>query len=178
MSDPLISSFVRRRNGPALVLHPAAFFQRLVDDVEQLSVHAAKLVGGPLLDRFHPPGIDPQYERFLFYLFSHPPCLSSLLVQRSGIHDRLRLFVGTEHHQQISYHRRFLIFVEIDHLFGGQPIERHLHHRHRSLHDLFAGRNDRGSLLPAQHHRGDLRRIGQVIDSRFDHFDPGDRQPN
>ena len=113
MSDPLISSFVRRRNGPAFVLHPAAFFQRLVDDVEQLSVHAAKLVGGPLLDRFHPPGIDPQYERFLFYLFSHPPCLSSLLVQRSGIHDRLRLFVGTEHHQQITYHRRFLIFVEI-----------------------------------------------------------------
>lgn len=118
MSDPLISSFVRRRNGPAFVLHPAAFFQRLVDDVEQLSVHAAKLVGGPLLDRFHPPGIDPQYERFLFYLFSHPPCLSSLLVQRSGIHDRLRLFVGTEHHQQITYHRRFLIFVEIDHLFA------------------------------------------------------------
>ena len=31
--------------------------------------------------------------------------------------------------------------------------------------------------MPAQHHRGDLRRIGQVIDSRFDHFDPGDRQP-
>lgn len=50
------------------------------------------------------------------FFATFPPYL--LMIQRTGIHNRLSRFIGTKHHQQIAYHGRLLLFVELHNLIG------------------------------------------------------------
>ena len=58
--------------------------------------------------------------------------------------------------------------VEVDDVLVGEFLERHFHHAHRTLYDLRARGDDRASLLPLEHGRGDLRRVGQMGDPCFE----------
>ena len=55
--------------------------------------------------------------------------------------------------------------------------QRHLHHADRALDDALPGRDDGAGLLPLQHRRGDLRRVGEVADAGLEHLDAGLGQP-
>lgn len=97
-----------------LLFQPAAFAQGFVDNPLELSVGAAKFVGSPFFNGFHRSGINTKYETFggIFFL-SHSATDSELMVQRSGIHNRLCGFVSAKHYQQVAYHGRFFLFVEL-----------------------------------------------------------------
>ena len=53
-----------------------------------------------------------------------------------------------------------------------QLFQGHFHHAHGAVHDHFPGVDDGGSLLPLEHRRGDLRRVGQMGDAGFENFQP------
>ena len=65
-----------------------------------------------------------------------------LMVQRSCVYDRLCRLIATEYHEQIRYHSRLLVVVEVYDIFARKFVECHLHHRDGSLDDLLAGGDD------------------------------------
>ena len=99
-----------------------------------------------------------------------------LMVQRSCVYDWLCRLIATEHHEQIAYHRSLLVVVEVYDILVRELVERHLHHRHSTLDDLFTGGDDSRSLLAAQHHGGNLRSIGEVVDTGLNNLDACKRQ--
>ncbi len=66
-----------------------------------------------------------------------------LLVERSGIDDRLCAPVAAEHDQEVRDHGRFTLLVELDNVFCRQAAKRHLDHAHRAVDDPGPGRNHR-----------------------------------
>ncbi len=52
-------------------------------------------------------------------------------------------------------------------------MQSHVDHRDRALHNLLSCRDYGGCLLAAQHHGGNLRSVGQIVDSCFHHFHAG-----
>jgi hypothetical protein len=58
-----------------------------------------------------------------------------------------------------------------------QVLERHLHHADGAVDDARAGVDDRLGLLALQHRAGDLGRVGEVAEARFEHLDAGHLQP-
>lgn len=61
--------FYISRNCFFLLRFSSAFYQRLVEQVQNLPVDAAKFVGSPLFKRFHLLFVNAKHEGFIFILF-------------------------------------------------------------------------------------------------------------
>ena len=64
------------------------------------------------------------------------------MIQRPRIDNRLRRFITAEHDEQVGDHGGLLVVVEVDDIFTRQLVEGHLHHRHSTFYNLFAGGDD------------------------------------
>ena len=137
-----------------------------------LRVEAAQIVVRPALDGVQHGGIDAKEERFAI---GHDrtvtdrscPVLITGCVLRSPHSTTSRLLTIAALRSSSSW--------MID--FCRQHVERHFDHADRAFDDALAGGDDGAGLLPLQHGRGDFRRVGEVADARFDHFDAGLDQP-
>src|SRR5262245_51412143 len=54
------------------------------------------------------------------FLDGGSPTRGSLLIQRPGVDDRLRLAFRAQYHQQVGHHRGAPLVIEIDHATFGQ----------------------------------------------------------
>ena len=84
---------------------------------------------------------------------------------------------AAEHDQQIADHGGLALLVEIDDVFFGQFLERHVDHAHRAVHDLLARGDDGLGLLAAQHGLRDLRCVGEMRDPGLLHLHAGLFEP-
>src|SRR5690606_983746 len=64
-------------------------------------------------------------------------------IQGAGVDDRLRRALAAQHDEQVTHHRRLALGIEVDDAALRERVERHLDHRHRTLDDALARRDDR-----------------------------------
>src|SRR5262245_30348595 len=57
-----------------------------------------------------------------------PVTVFILLVERAGVDDRLGVAVAAQNDEQVRYHGRLSLLVEIDDLLPAEFLESHLHH--------------------------------------------------
>src|SRR5258708_35978216 len=82
-----------------------------------------------------------------------------------------------ENGYEVADHGRFALVVQRDDFLVRQLVQRHFHHRYRTVDDLRARRDDRFRLLATQHHLRDFRRVGEVHQPRLFDDDAGFFQP-
>ena len=70
-SPTALSVSLQSINHTLPLLLPPAFLQGLIEQVQNLTVGAAKLVGSPFFDRIHGVGIDTEHKAFIFGFFCH-----------------------------------------------------------------------------------------------------------
>jgi hypothetical protein len=99
-------AFLRGLRGFILPWLPASAAQGVAQDELDLRVEAAQIVVRPPLYRIQNGAVDPQEKGF--------PLGHGLLVNRAGVHDRLRRLLAAQHDQEIADHLRLSLFVECD----------------------------------------------------------------
>jgi hypothetical protein len=123
--------------------------ERATQEKLDLRVDAPQLVARPALECGVRRRIEAQQKSLPL---GHPP----LLVERTGVDDRLRPSVRAEHDQQIAHHRGLPLLIETDDLLLGQLLQRHLHHADRAVDNFSARRDDGARLLALEHGVRDL----------------------
>ena len=98
---------------------------------------------------------------------------SVLVMERSGVDDRLCRAVSTEDHQQVADHGRASLVIQVQNLVMREPFKCTVDHPDRTFNDLRTCRDNRLSLLSLQHYRCDFRCVGNMANSCLNHFDTG-----
>ena len=85
--------------------------------------------------------------------------------------------VAGEDDHQVRNHRGLALGIELDEVRVGELGKRHLDEADRALDHRPASGEDRFGLLAAEHHLGDLGRVGEVGQPGLEDLDPGQLQP-
>lgn len=102
---------VRRGTGPGRARLPACLGQCPVEEQFNLSIETAKLLRRPSGESVVDGGVDPQQEGFF-------PTHQTLRVQGAGVDHGLSSPLGTEHHEEVTDHRRPALVVEAEEVLG------------------------------------------------------------
>ena len=84
-------------------------------------------------------------------------------VQTACIYHRLGIVISAQYNQQIGYHSRLSLVIQINHIVLTQTFQCHLYHADSSVHNHLPGIDNRGCLLSLQHNSCDFRRIDILI---------------
>ncbi len=95
------------------------------------------------------------------------------MIESSGVDDGLSLGIGAEDDQEVADHGGFALIVQLDHIFDRELFQCHFDHADRTQNNFLSSRDDGFSLLAPKHGAGDLRCIGQVVESSFLDHDTG-----
>ena len=99
-----------------------------------------------------------------------------LMIQRTRVNHRLRRLIGTEHHEQVAHHGRFLLLIEVYNLLSRELVERELHHRHGTIDNLLTSGDDSTGLLALEHDGCNLGGVCQIVDASLYHLDARHRE--